>query len=559
MKVYFCNKKIDVFDENCIYLFQDHIYDGHSAPWDDYGYIIMFQAYTKKNEELKNLGFLRILTKEYINTSKYFLENGQKINDETYDISNILKPENLISIGFSIDYYHKLDKLFEKQSRDVLKSLCDASFNYNKYQIYSKWDGFNIALMRGKSSDSLLEKGCKTALGEYSIPDEFHINLTSLNNIENIDFYFNNVNKLSKININVLVGNNGVGKTTILQEIIDIVSGVKDIDEKWPYFNKLITVAFSPFEKFYTKEQLIKEIDNKNFDEKNIQIKNEKEKKRKRKRKLKTDYAYIGFRNEENIFDLNFPKNNIILSIIKILEYDLENSWWQEKNRFEILLDTLSLSITFDVIKFKKKDGSYLLLSKDNLTDFKKEEINLKEEISFCIINEGIEEEVKLSSGQMIYSYMLPAIISELEDESLIIIDEPELYLHPTIEVGLISMLNYLLDVTSSYVIVATHSSIIVREINKKGVKILKRTSDKYTEVITPSIETYGESIDIITGEIFDDFYIDKPYQNKIANYISKDFDENIEKIKSEIGDDALAFAFSKKSINKSLVFKEDD
>ena len=120
-------------------------------------------------------------------------------------------------------------------------------------------------------------------------------------------------------------------------------------------------------------------------------------------------------------------------------------------------------------------------------------------------------------------------------------------------------MLNYLLDVTSSYVIVATHSSIIVREINKKGVKILKRTSDKYTEVITPSIETYGESIDIITGEIFDDFYIDKPYQNKIANYISKDFDENIEKIKSEIGDDALAFAFSKKSINKSLVFKEDD
>jgi hypothetical protein len=36
-------------------------------------------------------------------------------------------------------------------------------------------------------------------------------------------------------------------------------------------------------------------------------------------------------------------------------------------------------SITFDVIKFKKKDGSYLLLSKDNLTDFKKEEINLKE------------------------------------------------------------------------------------------------------------------------------------------------------------------------------------
>ncbi|CAM3597797.1 AAA family ATPase [Arcobacter aquimarinus] len=558
MKIYFCSDKIDVFDDNSIYLFQDHIYDRHSKPWDDYGYTIMFQAYIKKNDELKNLGFLRILTKEYTDTSKYFLEKAQKLNDEIYDISNILKPENTISIGFTIDYYHKLNKLFAKQSRDVLKSICDASYNYNKYQIYSKWNGFNVALMRGKSSDSLLVKGYKTALGEYSIPDEFNINLTSLNNIEDTDFYFNNVNELSKININVLVGNNGVGKTTILQEIIDIVSGVKDIKEKWPYFNKLITVAFSPFEKFYTKEQLIKELDNKNIEDQNIQIKNEKEKTRKRKRKLKTEYAYIGFRNEDNVFDLNFPKSNIILSIIKIFEYDLENSWWQEKNRLKILFDTLSLSITFDAIKFKKKNGDYLLLSKNNVTDFQKEEIDLKEEIKFCILKENKDEEITLSSGQMIYSYMLPAIISELEDESLIIIDEPELYLHPTIEVGLISMLNYLLDVTSSYAIVATHSSIIVREVNRRGIKVLRRSADKYTEVNNPSVETYGESIDIITGEIFDDFYTDKPYQKKITNYISKDFDKNIEKIKSEIGDDALAFAFSKKSTNKSLVFKED-
>lgn len=46
---------------------------------------------------------------------------------------------------------------------------------------------------------------------------------------------------------------------------------------------------------------------------------------------------------------------------------------------------------------------------------------------------------------------MIPAIISELEEESLLILDEPELYLHPELEVGLINMLKNILDETKSF------------------------------------------------------------------------------------------------------------
>lgn len=58
--------------------------------------------------------------------------------------------------------------------------------------------------------------------------------------------------------------------------------------------------------------------------------------------------------------------------------------------------------------------------------------------------------------------------MSEIEEESLLILDEPELYLHPELEVNLINMIKNILNETNSYSIIATHSSIIAREVEKK-------------------------------------------------------------------------------------------
>ena len=77
----------------------------------------------------------------------------------------------------------------------------------------------------------------------------------------------------------------------------------------------------------------------------------------------------------------------------------------------------------------------------------------------FEIIRDG--KAIGLSSGQLIYSYMIPAIVSGMKDESLLILDEPELYLHPTLEMGLIKMLKSLLKDSSSYAIIATHSAVM--------------------------------------------------------------------------------------------------
>ena len=148
-----------------------------------------------------------------------------------------------------------------------------------------------------------------------------------------------------------------------------------------------------------------------------------------------------------------------------------------------------------------------------------------------------------LSSGQKIYSYMIPAIIAELEEESLLVLDEPELYLHPELEVGLMNMLQYILKETKSYAIIATHSAILAREVESKAINILRKNKGN-TESNIASVETYGESLDIIISEVFDDNYMLKPYQIEIDKVL-KISDMSIEKIKGYIGDDALAYALS--------------
>lgn len=569
IKIFYSQNKIDSFEDNSIYLFQDNIYSkNNSMPWDDFGYKIMFEAFFYKNKEIKELGFLKILIKGESNTSTYFEQNCEKLNTGVYDITDFMKPNKFVSLGTDIDYYEKLNSLFINNSRIILDLLCDVSFNQNKRTIYSTWEGFETALMRGKSSESRLKKGYSIALGKYNILENFRISLNDIDSFEPIEFFFENNSFFKKTNINILVGNNGTGKTTILKEIIDIVTGIKEISDKWTYFNKLIVVAFSPFENFYTTNQLEKKLHEQNI--KKINTSKKKQIKTINKYEQKTNYSYIGFRNERNKFDLNLPKRNILKSILKIINYDNENNWWLSKSRLDILLETLSLAISFDYIKLYKKDGTFINLlsnkrkkysheqisqNKDSLKNLVKSQFDSNKEIEFYFNDEKID----LSSGQLIYSYMLPAIVSEIENESLLVLDEPELYLHPSIEIGLIEMLNYLLEETTSYAIIATHSSVIVREVNRKGVHILKRKDKKYTEILEPSIQTYGESIDEITGEVFDDYYIEKPYQKKLDDFFNNNVEKKLDLVKDKIGDDALSHVLSKDINDDDFIYEADN
>lgn len=561
MKFYF-SSTLKIEEHEGFHFLQDHIGTNYRAPWDDYDFITTFQVYHCRNGKKDDFGSTKILANGYKDTSKYFIEQGTStLNEKIHEITDALNPSIIVSLATSIDYYQKLRMtLAPKQVADYLEKLGDASYRYDELDKFKEWPGFSDSLLRNSSvSEAILKKGHQIAAGRYVPEHAFTICTEAQDGVfEPVEFEFSNKGELGRSNINLLIGKNGVGKTFILRRLVELITGANDDSKDWPYFHKLLVVAYSPFENFYTKNSLLDALEKKHADKLR---KNQNSNKSKKRRRLHVnEYDYIGFKNETDEFSLTWPKEHSARSLVNILQYDLENYWWRESNRFNILFDTLNLCLEFDNIALKTKNGNIVEFHKSSVLksmDIKR----LNDDIAF---EEGIwftknNQILPLSSGQIIYSYLIPCLVAEIEDESLVIIDEPELYLHPTLEIGLINMLKNLLKETSSYAIIATHSAVMAREVKKSGITILRKANGR-TEANKPSFETFGESLELIIGEAFDDYTTKKPYQDAIDNAISKysDMKDAIKAISPIVGDEALAYVASKLEENSEIELKDE-
>lgn len=514
------------------------------------GLAINFQIYYVKSKNIaKKIGDIMVLTPISQDTKNYFELNGRNIErNKIYDVTKLFRADKLVSMPRNIEYYKAISSVFEEQQAlTLLKLLCDVSYFKENINVYKNWNGFTSRFYRDNSSSkSILKNGTKIATGSYEIEGAISIPLDNLGaTFEPLIFTFDKSEEIPQ-DINLVIGKNGLGKTHILKEICDVVTGIKSSRTK-PLFNKLIVVSYSPFESFYTNRELSELLsakygvgDGVNMKDNPLSI---------------DDYTYIGFRNSDGQFDRSRPISFSAKSIINAINYDRDVAWWAEggAGKIKTIFSTLSLSMNFDTIRFKTIRGKNIDVTMDGEKiefDDENEEINYQAGVTF--INKG--DEVKLSSGQQIYSFMIPSIVSEIQDETLVIIDEPELYLHPALEVGLIEMLKSILIQTKSYAIIATHSALIAREVQSKCVNVLKEATYG-TMIDKPNIETYGESLEEIIGEIFDDYSLKKPYQREIDNLMDEQLSlsENLNNFSIKMGDEGLVYLASKISdIQKS-------
>jgi len=107
--------------------------------------------------------------------------------------------------------------------------------------------------------------------------------------------------------------------------------------------------------------------------------------------------------------------------------------------------------------------------------------------------------------------------LSLIKPNSLILIDEPENTLHPNLEVDFIRILHSILDDDDfkSFAIIATHSSIIAREVPSQFVRVIKIDGEGQPVITQPTINTFGADVGTITNYVFDDiFKEEKAYEN---------------------------------------------
>jgi predicted ATP-dependent endonuclease of OLD family len=107
-----------------------------------------------------------------------------------------------------------------------------------------------------------------------------------------------------------------------------------------------------------------------------------------------------------------------------------------------------------------------------------------------------------LSSGHKIILLTMTRLVEVVEEKTLVLIDEPEAHLHPPLLSAFVRSLSDLLINRNGVAIIATHSPVVLQEVPRTCVWMLRRSGFKAVAE-RPESETFGENVGVLTREVF--------------------------------------------------------
>mgnify|MGYP003114230589 CR=1 FL=1 len=489
----------------------DKFYYKHDN-WDDWGYKTLFDLYfVDESLELDYLGAVKIGTTESSNTSTNIDDSFEKLSD------------NYFSVGQDIDYYRKIEKLGYENREFILSALRDIAYNPIIYDNSIDLKVTLTSLVRDISLVSLKNEYRKLALGNSILSDyEFSFGKNNDKTKQLLTFKVD-PNSNPPSNIHVLIGRNGVGKTFIIEGMIESIldgnssAGVfKNMIDNSIIFSNLVSVSFSAFEDIRITTNRISAND-------------------------KINYSYIGLKRDQSDKN-NGPKSTTQLKneFVKSLGVILRSS---EARRLKEAFRELSSDPIFKENKILERIQDY---SNKNINDL----LPLDDHVEFDIVMNEIFR--GLSSGHRIVLLTITRLVETVVEKSLVLLDEPETHLHPPLLSAFTRALSNLLIDRNAVAIIATHSPVILQEVPKNCVwKLSRYGSSSKSERLR--FECFGENVGHLTREVFGLEVTDSGYHKIIAKYVSDglSFDEIFHKFKGQIGLEA-------QSITRTLIFNRD-
>ncbi|UVE47893.1 AAA family ATPase [Pseudomonas chlororaphis] len=135
-------------------------------------------------------------------------------------------------------------------------------------------------------------------------------------------------------------------------------------------------------------------------------------------------------------------------------------------------------------------------------------------------LSAGSRRVIDLSSGQRSMFHFALHFLTLAGYGTLLIIDEPETYLHPNLVSDYMMFLYNILERTSSMAIIATHSAYVVREVPTHCVHILERKGVN-ASISRPYLQTLGANVAEISLAVFGDSTVDA-YHRKVSEMLAK-------------------------------------
>jgi hypothetical protein len=204
--------------------------------------------------------------------------------------------------------------------------------------------------------------------------------------------------------------------------------------------------------------------------------------------------------------------------------------------RWDLFLESLSKSIDVNKIAIKLTNDTWVELGK-----FRVYTSELARLEFLASIEQSTEPQFyvdgtnyPLSSGHLTFLKFSILCSLHIENGSFVLMDEPETHLHPNLISDFVDMLDYLLEKTGSFALIATHSVFFVREVNREQVHVFKEGPDGAISIVNPRLRTFGADIDSIAEFVFGQ-EIESRLVSKILNKVSN---KTFEEVEETLGDD---------------------
>lgn len=437
--------------------------------WDDFGY---------KNTAKLSIDDEGILFNIYPN--KYEIYNQIKLGD--------VKTKILFVLG-SRKYYELINsKLRTQEDRNRWYELTnDLAYNIDLLDYFLNKNGEEKPEVK-EEIKKIIIKSFMRFIGYSEIKNQLHRMTKGGKYLEayNVSVLNKDSHKLI-LDINVdpdvdipentfgLIGKNGSGKTYILNNLAKLFLNQPSIfsfkDKTEDPFNKVLHVSYSPFD--------------------NLEISNIE----------KVPFEKIGL-----TLDIN---NKYDKTISECFNIELGNCIKDIISPGNIASKDMWLSIL--------ENFSY----ENWIADFLKriEGIHLANE------EHGLNTAIySLSSGQKIILLTITNLILKVREKTLVLIDEPELFLHPSLAKSYIRGIIEIITKTNGICIIATHNPLILQELQTRCVNVTIKENDRYDikNLMEYKVNSYGESVNVLNNVIFGIDIQNTGYYQYLASFKNK-------------------------------------
>jgi predicted ATPase len=446
--------------------------------WDDFCYRTSFQLYRVEDGKRVLIGFVKI-AKTGMAEASYSSGLVSDSRATVPDQFNTLDSP-FFSLGQGTSYYLNLKK-YPEEREEVLVALRDIAFDTHIRSIALDEEVTTVSLLRDLTEVTVARQFNRIAQGyeeyaSFTIPVIFEPSGKDYDGYSSRSVVFDfRHDTLPPTNLQAIIGENGVGKTYLLHRLVrsyyekvcalprNALLGENYEDNEM--FTNLTVVSSSSLDAPFISETQKKKLD---------QLK-------------RSSYLH-----ELSVADFapitisqSSPKKSSGSAFRRLLRRALQSSP-ENKENWKFIFK--HLTEPFDGLLFGRDIDSILYSFDEETPDTELQDIQ--------------DEYVKMSTGQKVVLTVLTDIAVHMKEQSLLLMDEPESFLHPPLLSSMIRTISAFCKKMNAAVVVATHSPIVIQEIPRQAVKVFEKR-EGHAIVRSPRIETFGENIGTLSSEVF--------------------------------------------------------